>query len=238
MRTLTRCRGVALVLMTAALMLLVTGAVSADAISAQKFRLHMHVVRTHRATTSKRKKKKKTASHGARGPQGPAGPAGSTGPAGPAGPAGTTGPMGPGAIKVNFFEAPSPGDGVHNALNVGPLQIGISCKGTTTGNTEIELGSFITIPGPQTLLSELASEPTKSPGYVNITGSITDSGGESKVAAKEAVTESATFIVAGADGVPHWLWLAYGATTEEKSTTNSGLTEVYQRGCWLLAEEI
>jgi hypothetical protein len=238
MQTVTQCRRAALGLMTAALLLLVAGAGSAYAISAQNFRLPVHVVRTHHhAKTSKKHKKKVSNRRGPRGPRGPAGPAGAPGPAGPAGPAGppgATGPMGPGATKVNFFEAPSPADGVHHALAVGPLQIGISCKGKSLGTEEIQLGTFISIPGPQTLLSELRT----SPQYVTITGSVTDLGGETKVLTGESVGYFGTFIVAGADGVPYWLTFAYGANTEAESSTSEGLTVVHPRGCWFLAEEV
>ncbi len=148
--------------------------------------------------------------------------------------------MGPGATKVNFFEAPSPADGIHNVLNVGPLQIGINCKGGGTSGEEIKLGTFITIPGPQTLLStfNFKGEPAKTVGYTSITGSIANSGGESTVAAKEAITNSGSFIVAGADGVPYFLWFSYGATTAAKSEASAGVLETEQRGCWFLAEEI
>jgi hypothetical protein len=242
MHTLTQCRRAVLGPMIAAVLLLVAGSGSAFAISAKKFRLPVHVVRTHHATDAKHKKK--TSNRGPKGPKGPAGPAGPkgtsgpTGSAGPVGPAGATGPMGPGATKVNFFEAPNPGDGVHHVLNVGPLQIGINCKGNPTGNEEIKLGTFITIPGPQTLLSEVPKETLKSSAYISITGSITDTGGESTIASKEATTSSGSFIVAGPDGVPYWLWFSYGAATETESSTSSGITETHQRGCWFLAEEI
>lgn len=146
--------------------------------------------------------------------------------------------MGPGATKVNFFEAPNPGDGIHHVLNVGPLQIGINCKGNPTGSEEIGLGTFVTIPGPQTTLSEMPKESLKSEAYELITGSITDTGGESKVATKEAMTASGNFIVAGPDGVPYWLWFSYGAATEAESTTSSGLLVIHPRGCWFLAEEV
>jgi len=148
--------------------------------------------------------------------------------------------MGPGATKVNFFEAPSLTDGIHNVLNVGPLQIGINCKGGGTSGEEIKLGTFITIPGPQTLLStfNLTGEPAKSAGYTSITGSIANTGSESTVAAKEAITTSGSFVVAGADGVPYFLWFSYGATTEAKSEASAGVLETEQRGCWFLGEEI
>lgn len=210
---------------------------NAYAVPAQKFRLPVHVVRTHHATTSKHKTKK-ASNRGPRGPRGPAGPAGPAGTPGPPGPPGATGPMGPGATKVNFFEAPSNGDGVHHAFNVGPLQIGINCKGNPTGNEEIKLGTFITIPGPQTLLSTVASESTTTPGYITITGSVTDLGSESTIATKEAMTASGTFIVAGPDGVPYWFSFSYGATTEAKSEISGGLATSTPRGCWFLGEEI
>jgi hypothetical protein len=146
--------------------------------------------------------------------------------------------MGPGATKVNFFETPSPGDGVHNALNVGPLQIGINCKGNPTGTEEIKLGTFLTIPGPQTLLSEFPKETSTSSAYDLITGSITDTGSEQAVKSKEGLTAGGNFIVAGANGVPYWLWFSYGANTEEASSSVSGLTETRPRGCWFLAEEV
>jgi hypothetical protein len=154
--------------------------------------------------------------------------------------------MGPGATKVNFFEAPSPGDGIHHVLNVGPLQIGINCKGIPSGSeAEIKLGTFITIPGPQTLLStwtpwtpEIAKAPSKSSEYELVTGSITDSGSEQPIAEKEGLTASGDFIVAGANGVPYWLWFSYGANTKETSSTNSGITVTSPRGCWFLAEEV
>lgn len=149
--------------------------------------------------------------------------------------------MGPGATKVNFFEAPSPGDGIHHVLNVGPLQIGINCKGIPSGSeAEIKLGTFITIPGPQTLLSTwlTTTEVSKSSSYELITGSITDSGSEQPIAEKEGLTASGDFVVAGANGVPYWLWFSYGANTKEASSSGSGITVTSPRGCWFLAEEV
>jgi hypothetical protein len=146
--------------------------------------------------------------------------------------------MGPGATKVKFFEAPSPTDGVHHALNVGPLQIGINCKGNPTGEEGIKMGTFLTIPGPQTLLSATSTTSSNSVGYTLITGSITDTGGETPIAAKEAMTASGSYIVAGLNEVPYWLWFSYGATTVAGSSSSGGLTVVQPRGCWILAEEI
>jgi hypothetical protein len=149
---------------------------------------------------------------------------------------GPQGPQGPGAAKVDFFEAPTPADPIHHAIAVGPLQIGINCNGSPTGTGEIRLGTYLTIPGPQTTLSVMNSAPTESPGYETITGSVKDLGSE--FAYTKSNTFSGTFIVAGPDGVPYWLWLAYGDTIEAKSETFEGLTEATPRGCWLLAEEI
>jgi hypothetical protein len=243
MHTFTIWRRGALAISIAAFLLPAAGAGSAYAISARDFRLPVTTVRTHQGHTSKSKAKAKkkpaTSKVGPRGPRGATGPAGPTGAPGAPGAPGATGPAGPGATKVNFFEAPSPGDGIHSVLNVGPLQFGINCKGATTGTEEIKMGTFLTIPGPQTLLSTIPSEgSSKSSAYDLITGSIAGIGSESPVAAKEGTTTSGTFIVAGANGVPYWLWVAYGAETEEKSEAESGLVVTSQRGCWFLAEEI
>ncbi len=244
MHTFTRRRRGPLVVAITAFLLLTAGAGSAYAISARDFRLPVTVVRTHEGhvSKSKSKAKKKPSNVGPRGPRGATGPAGPAGPAGPTGPTGATGatgPAGPGATKVNFFEAPSPGDGIHSVLNVGPLQFGINCKGAATGAEEIKMGTFLTIPGPQTLLSEIPSGGSStSSAYELITGSISGIGGETPIKAKEGMTSSGTFIVAGANGVPYWLWVAYGAETEEKSEAESGLVVTNQRGCWFLAEEI
>jgi hypothetical protein len=256
MHTFIDWRRGALAISIAAFLLLAAGAGSAYAISAAKFRLPVTIVRTHQGHASKSKQKKKPSAVGPRGPRGPAGPAGSAGPAGPAGPAGlagpigatgatgatgstgATGPMGPGATKVNFFEAPSPGDGIHSVLSVGPLQFGINCKGAATGTEEIKMGTFLTIPGPQTLLSEVPKESSKSSAYELITGSIAGIGSEQPVPAKEGMTASGSFIVAGANGVPYWLWITYGADTTEESSSSSGLTVTHPRGCWFLAEEV
>ncbi len=246
MQTLTKCRRAVLGLVTAAVLLLVAGTGSAYAISARDFRLPVTIVRTHQGHTSKSKAKakKKPSNVGPRGPAGPAGPAGAAGPAGPAGPAGAagatgaTGAAGPGATKVNFFEVPSPGDGIHSVLSVGPLQFGINCKGAATGTEEIKMGTFLTIPGPQTLLSEVPKESSKSSAYELITGSIAGIGSEQPVPAKEGMTASGSFIVAGANGVPYWLWITYGADTTEESSSSSGLTVTHPRGCWFLAEEV
>ncbi len=246
MHTFTKRRRGPLVVAITAFLLLTAGASSAYAISARDFRLPVTVVRTHdgHVSKSKSKAKKKPSNVGPRGPRGatgpagPAGPAGPTGAAGPTGPTGATGPMGPGATKVNFFEAPSPGDGIHSVLSVGPLQFGINCKGSATGTEEIKMGTFLTIPGPQTLLSEVPKESLKSSSYELVTGSISGIGSEQPVAAKEGMTASGAFIVAGANGVPYWLWIAYGADTEEESSSSSGLTVTHPRGCWFLAEEV
>ncbi|HEY3970287.1 MAG TPA: hypothetical protein VGL79_02705 [Solirubrobacteraceae bacterium] len=140
---------------------------------------------------------------------------------------------------MNFFEAPSPGDGIHSVLSVGPLQFGINCKGAATGTEEIKMGTFLTIPGPQTLLSEVPKEsPSKSSAYDLITGSIAGIGSEQPVLAKEGMTATGSFIVAGANGVPYWLWITYGADTTEESSSTSGLTVTHPRGCWFLAEEV
>ncbi len=239
----TQWRRGAVAISIAAFLLLAAGASGAYAISARNFRLHVTVVRTHDGHVSKskskaKKKPSKVAPRGPRGPAGPAGPAGPTGATGLAGATGATGPAGPGATKVNFFEAPSPGDGIHSVLSVGPLQFGINCKGAATGTEEIKMGTFLTIPGPQTLLSEVPKESSKSSAYELITGSIAGIGSEQSVAAKEGMTASGSFIVAGANGVPYWLWITYGADTTEESSSTSGLTVTHQRGCWFLAEEV
>jgi hypothetical protein len=52
------------------------------------------------------------------------------------------------------------------------------------------------------------------------------------------LTASGDFVVAGANGVPYWLWFSYGANTKEESTTSMGLTVTHPRGCWFLAEEV
>lgn len=36
------------------------------------------------------------------------------------------------------------------------------------------------------------------------------------------MTASGTYIVAGLNEVPDWLWFSYGATTEAKSTSTDG----------------
>lgn len=238
MRTFANSRRAVLALMTVAVLLMTAGASSANAIPAQDFRLPLHVVRTHLATTNH--KKKKSSNRGPRGPKGPAGPAGPAGPTGPTGATGATGPMGPGATKVNFFEPPSPGDGLHSVLSVGPLQFSVNCKAATTGTEEIKMGTFLTIPGPQTLLTEVPAATVEKPisEYDSITGSIADIGSETTVKGNEGMTASGNFIVAGANGVPYWLWIAYGANNEEKSEVESSLLVTRPRGCWFLAEEI
>jgi hypothetical protein len=243
MHTLTKRRHGALAVSIAAFLLLTAGTSSAYAISARDFRLPITIVRTHQGHTSKSKvkAKKKPSNVGPRGPRGhagPAGPAGPTGPTGATGATGATGPMGPGATKVNFFEAPSPGDGIHSVLSVGPLQFGVNCKGSATGTEEIKMGTFLTIPGPQTLLSEVPKESSKSSAYELVTGSIAGIGSEAPVPAKEGMTATGSFIVAGANGVPYWLWITYGADTTEESSSSSGLTVTHPRGCWFLAEEV
>jgi hypothetical protein len=143
--------------------------------------------------------------------------------------------MGPGATKVNFFEAPSVGDGEHHLLTTGPFQIGMSCRGAGSGEGAIELTLYITIPGPTLTGSTLSDE---EPSYESITGSVTDLPEERKVAEKSSYGFSSTSILAGADNVPHWLMLGYGAETGEPSTGTEGLVADHPRGCWLLAEEI
>jgi hypothetical protein len=145
--------------------------------------------------------------------------------------------MGPGATKVNFFEAPSIGDAAHHVLAVGPLQIGIACQGEPTGTGEIKLFTFITIPGPTTLLSSIPTPPSE-PEYTLITGSVTDLPGESVVAAGKKMGFYGGFVVAGADGVPYWLTINYGANTEAKSSAGPPVSSSAPRGCWFLAEEV
>ncbi len=245
MHTFTKRRRGPLVVAITAFLLLTAGAGSAYAISARDFRLPVTVVRTHEGhvSKSKSKAKKKPSNVGPRGPRGATGPAGPVGPAGPTGPTGATGatgPAGPGATKVNFFEAPSPGDGIHSVLGVGPLQFGVNCKAAATGTEEIKMGTFLTIPGPQTLLTEVPAATVEKPisEYDSITGSITDIGSETTIKGNEGMTASGNFIVAGANGVPYWLWIAYGANNEEKSEAASGLVVTRPRGCWFLAEEV
>jgi hypothetical protein len=55
----------------------------------------------------------------------------------------------------------------------------------------------------------MPKESLKTQAYQLITGSITDTGGESPVASKEAMTAVGNFIVAGPNGVPYWLWFTY-----------------------------
>jgi hypothetical protein len=145
--------------------------------------------------------------------------------------------MGPGATKVNFFEPPSEADGIHHVLNVGPLQFGINCVGKPTGTEEIKLGTFLTIPGPETLLFIVPTENLKTSSYTQITGSIANAGSPSTVAAKEGLTAFLNVVVAGPNGVPYWLWVYYGAATETVSNVST-LTTSQQRGCWFMAEEV
>jgi hypothetical protein len=144
--------------------------------------------------------------------------------------------MGPGATKVNFFEAPSAGDGEHRLITAGPVQIGIDCQGASSGTGEIKLTTFVTIPGPLTTLSSMPTPPGE-PEYETITGSLTDAPGETKVAAGEKKGFTGVLIVAGPDGVPYWLTINYGANTEAKSSAGPP-TVTNPRGCWFLAEEV
>jgi hypothetical protein len=241
MRILYLCRRVTAGLAGSTVLLLATGAGVAWATSAQQFLLPGHLVMTHHATHKAKssKKKKKASNVGPRGPKGPAGPAGATGPTGAAGPtgptgaAGATGPMGPGATKINFFEAPSPADGQHPALDTGPLHIGVSCQGSKEGNSEIKLILYLSLPGPMTTLSTVGST-----SYATVTGTFTPPPTEQVVAAKESYGSGSNLIVAGSDGVPYWLSLSYGASTEAKSESSGGVTVAAPRGCWLLAEEV
>jgi hypothetical protein len=145
--------------------------------------------------------------------------------------------MGPGATKVNFFEAPSPGDGEHHLITAGPVQIGIDCQGGSSGTGEIKLTTFVTIPGPLTTLSSMPVSPSE-PEYETITGSITDIPGETKVLAGEKKGFTGVLIVAGADGVPYWLTINYGANTEAASSPGPPISTSSPRGCWFLAEEV
>jgi hypothetical protein len=157
--------------------------------------------------------------------------------------------MGPGATKINFFEAPSLGDGEHHVLTTGPLQIGMNCVGESTGEGEIVMKLFTTIPGPVTTVSEMvipAPLATKVPPplYETITGSTTDSpGGVFKVKGKESEHEAegatGVLIVAGPDGVPYWLSIDYGVNAVAGSSGGGGgPTTSSPRGCWFLAEEV
>jgi type IV secretory pathway TrbL component len=144
--------------------------------------------------------------------------------------------MGPGATKVNFFEAPSVGDGEHHLVTVGPLQLGIACQGQAAGTGAVKFILFLTIPGPFTTLS---SVPTSGePIYETITGGITDAPQETTVEVGKTKTGAAgTLIVAGPDGVPYWLTIDYGANSEATSSAGPPASAT-PRGCWLLAEEV
>ena len=222
------------------IVLLVAGTGAAYAISAQNFRLPMRFVYTHHAKSTKAKKKKKNTSSN-RGPRGPQGPIGKTGPAGPtgltgsAGSTGPTGPQGPGATKINFFEAPSPTDGVHQLLTTGPLQLGLSCQGEPTGKGEIKLITFLTLPGPLTTLSAVPF--TGEPTYETATGSASNVAVERKVPTGSG-SSGGIFVVVGSDGVPYWVSIDYGANTEETTKSSIGVIEKEPRGCWFMAEEI
>ncbi len=145
--------------------------------------------------------------------------------------------MGPGATKVNFFEVPSPADGPHQLLTTGPLQLGISCQGESTGNGEIKLIMLTTIPGPLTTLSTIPTGGGKAEA-VTVTGSVTNVPTEETVASKEHGGAAIMYFAAGADGVPYLVTLVYGANTEEKSTIVGGMSLKMSRGCWFLAEEV
>jgi hypothetical protein len=241
-------RRVVLGLAVSALMLVVAGTGAAYAISAQQVRLPLHVFRgnvkaskNHAKPAKKKKKGSNRGPRGPKGPPGPAGPVGPQGPSGPKGPEGAQGPQGPGATKINFFEAPSLGDGEHHVLATGPLQIGMSCVGESTGEGAVSMKLFLTIPGPLTTLSDMVTSGT--PQYETITGSITDgAGGEFKVKGKELEHEvegaTGVLIVAGSDGSPHWLSIDYGVRAVSESNSGGGLTTSAPRGCWFLAEEV
>ncbi|HWX88009.1 MAG TPA: hypothetical protein VNX67_07535 [Solirubrobacteraceae bacterium] len=128
------------------------------------------------------------------------------------------------------------GDAEHHVLTTGPLQLGMSCQGESTGTGEIKGFLFLTIPGPMTTLSSMpfSGEPT----YGTITGSVTDMPQEVKAEENKKTGFSGILIVAGPDGVPHWLSISYGVNTKAETSSSGGITSTTPRGCWLLAEEI
>ncbi|HEY2632675.1 MAG TPA: hypothetical protein VGI26_09905, partial [Solirubrobacteraceae bacterium] len=125
---------------------------------------------THPGHVAKTKKKqKKHTATGPRGPRGFTGAPGSQGPQGPSGsqgPTGPVGPMGPGAFKFSFVGPPTPNDAEHNALPIGPFQLGVSClPGTSTGDIGFKV--YVAVPAAleytQTLESVSALPPQAPP---------------------------------------------------------------------------
>jgi hypothetical protein len=175
---------------------------------------------THPGHAAKKKAKKKTPT-GPRGPRGFTGPRGAQGPQGPTGSQGPTGPMGPagpGALKFSFIGPPVTNDPEHNALPVGPFQLGISClPGTNPG--DIGFKTYVTVPAAleytQTLESFSETTPQPAPGVTEgsqpaqtlttMTANVT-SGTNAEVWATIMLTNPAT-------GASTWLQLWYGATT-------------------------
>jgi hypothetical protein len=144
--------------------------------------------------------------------------------------------MGPGAVKVDFFEPPSPGDSEHHLLTTGPLQAGLSCKGTAGGSGAIAFTLFVSIPGPTTTLSGFTVGGNTE--YATISGSVTDTPAETTVAEKTTYGAAVILVLTGADGIPEWLSLSYGANTEAEESSTESLTTRAPRGCWMVAEAI
>jgi hypothetical protein len=137
--------------------------------------------------------------------------------------------MGPGATKVSLFEVPTAADPVHHVLTSGPLQLGISCRTTSTPG-EIAFTLYLTIPGaPSTLAGEKTYETVPSP--------VTEAGSPTLVEPKGTTGTAGLIFAAGPDGVPHLLYLNYGARGE--ASTSVGPPEVVSpRGCFLQAWEV
>ena len=207
-RLLLRSMGLALIVMA------LTGATVAYGQGIQLFPRSV----THPGHVAKKKSKKKvvTGPRGPRGAQGVPGPQGSPGAQGPQGVQGPIGPMGPGAFKFAFYGVPTANDPEHNALPIGPFQLGVSClPGTKPGDVDFEI--YVTVPAAleytQTLESLVASGTQEAPEVSVGTQPVTPTTPQSTNFESDKETWATVMLTNPATGETTWLELWYGATT-------------------------